>query len=746
MRIQEIVDDLPTGLLFDYPESAALNPGWVTGTAISSGAIQLYYTTTPGILIASKGAIGSPTPTSATVKLYLKVANKGPVNIRNYAEISKEADIDGNEVDDIDSFPDDDLTNDELKDNVIDEHAGGIVGDEEYGEFGPAYDEDDHDIADIIVKKYDAALRKWVSNVSHYGSSLAAPIAEPQNGVPTPAVAVKRGDIVEYTIKVFNQCEWPMIVTGIVDDLPDGLEFIRELNPDWSEDGHLYYNESIPLARQGDPGDTDFVKIYLKVKQSVASNITLTNFAEITGETDEEGNPVIDVDSTPDNDLNNDGSEKDGDLKDNQINEHREGIDGDDEYGDYGPGKDEDDHDIAKIVVDGIKISVEVDKDTIKRTSAAYVSLPGKEGYNNIGQPNEHYRYDIDFRSTSNVDTEEFVVDDPLEAVSKLDQIRVLEIWTPVVWGDKDNKFNVWYKTNKTNNNTSYSSVRAADAPATNAFPNTGFRLWKQNLSTTASTHLTVSSLGLAPGEYITAIRFEYGRVYVGFTSKNYADQSLNGEHRDSNGNIDLDSDNAKEIEKLTSTQILHMNTDGSIVLHAPASGIKGDTVDWTPSKSTDYYAQGAADAKDLLPAAYLVKANRPMQDEDIVSSVSAHIALGSMRDKDQDAVVTKEIVTFEATPKDFDVDSQIEKDSFTSNARSAGVTLKGGKAYGKDGKLLNTVGNNPNERNNPLTGDPIALSVLLTCLVAAALCLTWVMIILFRTRRKQGNTKGGAK
>ena len=57
------------------------------------------------------------------------------------------------------------------------------------------------------------------------------------------------------------------------------------------------------------------------------------NHAEISGATDAEGNPVTDADSTPDTDNTNDG-----DIEDNAIN---------------GENGDEDDHDIAEIIVGG---------------------------------------------------------------------------------------------------------------------------------------------------------------------------------------------------------------------------------------------------------------------------------------------------------------------------------------------------------------------------------------------------------
>ncbi|MDR0854681.1 MAG: Cys-Gln thioester bond-forming surface protein [Clostridiales Family XIII bacterium] len=262
------------------------------------------------------------------------------------------------------------------------------------------------------------------------------------------------------------------------------------------------------------------------------------------------------------------------------------------------------------------QISCEVDKDTIRTTSSAYRSLPKHEGIDNVGL--EKYRYDIDFRSTSNIYCEEFVVGDPLEGVSE-GKVRLLELWTPIVWGDMNGLFNIWVKTNKTDDKKTYSSVNAmADNPENPenvymkaAYPNKGFRLWKQDVAATGREHLDVKSLGLSKGEYVTELRFEFGAVEVGFTSKNYSDVSLNGEHRS-------------------------------------RAWVHGNFVDWTPEMSSEFYAEGAASAAGLRPATYMVAANKAMSKDVIKSSVTARIARDfELRDMDMDDVRTNVIKTF---------------------------------------------------------------------------------------------------
>jgi hypothetical protein len=271
---------------------------------------------------------------------------------------------------------------------------------------------------------------------------------------------------------------------------------------------------------------------------------------------------------------------------------------------------------------DLISISVQVDKDTIRKTSAAYRSLEGEEGIDNTGQ--ETYHYDIDYRSTASVQADEFLVDDPMEAVSE-GRIRLRELWTAVAWGDCDGLMNVWYKTNRTDDQTDYANASAMSSnpfnpnnPAREAvYPNTGFKLWAQDLPADARTHLSVDDLGLEKDEYVTAVRYEYGAVMRGFTTKNYADASLNGEHHE-------------------------------------GLGIVGDTVDWTPVPGEVFYTQGAADATGLKPVTYLVSCPEALgEDVRIVSSATARIARNRiLLDEDRDEVCTIPIGTFTVAVK----------------------------------------------------------------------------------------------
>lgn len=100
-------------------------------------------------------------------------------------------------------------------------------------------------------------------------------------------------------------------------------------------------------------------------------------------------------------------------------------------------------------------------------------------------------------------------------------------------------KMNVWYKTDQTPSD--YSDESGANQTLSDGHGNpwltdesnsetlgedgrkidyTGWKLWKADVSTTEAEDLKVSDLELAEGEHVTAIRFEYGRVESGFTTR----------------------------------------------------------------------------------------------------------------------------------------------------------------------------------------------------------------------------------
>ncbi|MCL2136421.1 MAG: hypothetical protein FWH40_02695 [Coriobacteriia bacterium] len=276
-----------------------------------------------------------------------------------------------------------------------------------------------------------------------------------------------------------------------------------------------------------------------------------------------------------------------------------------------------------------IQIGVEVYKNTITLTSAAFQTSPNDPaGIDNTGI--ETYQYDLYFRSTSNVRVDEFVVVDPLENVSA-GQVRIVQVFTPVAWGDSDGYFNLWYQTNTTDPTIDYSD---ANANATNpdnpnnpdkaqVWPSKGWQLWQANIPTTQSISLPVAGLGLGEGEYISALRYEYGSVEVGFTTLN-----------------------------------------GPLSTQQTAKTAKPAAIDWTPLMTDRFYAEGARAASGLKPASYLVACPEGMlPPTTITSSVSAYIARNIvLTDQDEDDVLTEVIEPFELQVAPFQVEEGISQ------------------------------------------------------------------------------------
>lgn len=188
-----------------------------------------------------------------------------------------------------------------------------------------------------------------------------------------------------------------------------------------------------------------------------------------------------------------------------------------------------------------ISIKGEIDKrQEIADPTHPYTEANG-DGENNAdtsASDDGSYDYTLDFRSTSNTWTDEFTVEDDFYGVMT-GKATLDSITTPQAYKDFDGKMNVWYKTDQTPSD--YSDESGANQTLSDGHGNpwltdesnsetlgedgrkidyTGWKLWKADVSTTEAEDLKVSDLELAEGEHVTAIRFEYGRVESGFTTR----------------------------------------------------------------------------------------------------------------------------------------------------------------------------------------------------------------------------------
>jgi hypothetical protein len=157
---------------------------------------------------------------------------------------------------------------------------------------------------------FDLALRKYIHAVNDQPTG--------QNGTGTPQpTPVKVGDIVQHRIVVFNQNETAGWAENVVDYIPEGYDFIPDLNQDWTYDETnrtaLRDTGEFKLAADPTPNNINgdepsfTVDIYLRVNSNLyTSNDDQAgvNFAEIC----QDGNnfDYSDIDSTPDCDQSND--------------------------------------------------------------------------------------------------------------------------------------------------------------------------------------------------------------------------------------------------------------------------------------------------------------------------------------------------------------------------------------------------------------------------------------------------------
>ena len=242
------------------------------------------------------------------VKVSFKVVSEDTTGkeIINHAQISKETDSNGKTGTDIDSTPD-----------------KWIDG------------EDDQDIEKVKLTYADLALRKFITKINNEevnpnrapqvdvtnlanGTSTTATYNHPKN-----TVGVSRNDIVVYNLRIYNEGTRDVIAALVKDNIPAGLQFIPsdDLNKkyNWkmldennnettkvSEAKYVvtdYLSNSVIKAYDSTTMDTlDFkdVEVAFKVIAEESTKNEITNYAQISKETDSNGNTIKDRDSTPD--------------------------------------------------------------------------------------------------------------------------------------------------------------------------------------------------------------------------------------------------------------------------------------------------------------------------------------------------------------------------------------------------------------------------------------------------------------
>ena len=321
---KEVKDDIPEGLEFLPDNSTNKEYRWVMldkdGNKTTDVSKAKYITTdylskeqekTEGSnLIKAFNIENMVEPYYKDVKVAFKVVASNTYKgiITNVAEISDDSDAEGKEVEDRDSTP----NNNDFK-------------------------EDDIDVEHIKLSYFDLALRKFITKVNDTEITNRVPkfkIDENGNYVyehTKEPVEVENGNIITYTLRVFNEGTKDGYAKEIKDDLPEGLEFLPEnetnktyrwvmLDKDGKETTNIEDAVSIKTdylskeqeetegsnlikafdSENMEEPDHKDVKIAFKVTEPSTSDRILINKAQISDDSDKDGKDVIDIDSTPD--------------------------------------------------------------------------------------------------------------------------------------------------------------------------------------------------------------------------------------------------------------------------------------------------------------------------------------------------------------------------------------------------------------------------------------------------------------
>ena len=267
------------------------------------------------------------------VKIACKIKDTAEVGkkLTNLAEITESKDSDGNDVVDRDSETD----NVEVP---TDEDLPNYKDDEIDKDYVPGQ-EDDDDFEKVKVVYFDLALRKFITAVDNTEITNRIPqlsMGEDGNidyNHTKEPVEVENGNIVTYTLRIYNEGMMAGYASKVKDDVPDGLEFLpdNEINQEYrwvlSEDGTSIETDYLSKEQEQTEGanlikafapelgitdtnpDHRDLKIAFRVTEPNTSDRILVNTAEISDDRDENNDPVDDIDSTPDN--NNEWNEED---------------------------------------------------------------------------------------------------------------------------------------------------------------------------------------------------------------------------------------------------------------------------------------------------------------------------------------------------------------------------------------------------------------------------------------------------
>ena len=374
---KEITDYLPEGLTLK--EDSDINDIWTTST--ENGKTIVKTTKLADTLIKKIEGTTITEENFKDVEIECVVnanASEMEQSLKNIAEITEDADENNQPITDRDSVPEN-LTETQ-KQNY---NPGASTK-------GWGY-EDDDDYEELIIegKTFDLALRKFITNINgkelvdENGKYLREPTIDitpltDLDDTTTTAnyrhtknpIGVAVNDTVIYTLRIYNEGELDGYVSSVTDYLPPQLEFLKDdqlnIENGWVWDTTYRKITSTFLSKEIDPDENllkafdentmtepDYVELKIKCRVRSTNNLDeiITNIAEITDFTDEQGNSIKDRDSQKQNVV----LPTDANLPEYKGNETNKSILSDSSY--FYKGQ-QDDDDFEKLILEEFDLSL----------------------------------------------------------------------------------------------------------------------------------------------------------------------------------------------------------------------------------------------------------------------------------------------------------------------------------------------------------------------------------------------------
>ena len=260
------------------------------------------------------------------VQIECIVSNSAPVkqSQTNIAEITEYKYNGGT------SYRDRDSISDNMESKIPDDKELPQYKDEQINKSYVPGNEDDDDFEKIYVREFDLALKKFITKVQDKDIISRVPQVKIENETISyetlkDAINVHVGDVITYTIRVYNEGEIDGYATEITDDIPEYLEYLPEnsINIDYmwkmyDDNGNETENvkdavkvktnylskengeDNLIKAFDGKILSYKDVKIAFKINDPNSNTHIITNHAQISDDSDEKGNEIKDKDSEPD--------------------------------------------------------------------------------------------------------------------------------------------------------------------------------------------------------------------------------------------------------------------------------------------------------------------------------------------------------------------------------------------------------------------------------------------------------------